>query len=70
MARLIPLPISKLSVIWKRCWLENPKERVKLNQLESVISARPRKKSAKQGLMVQLTQEEVHYIQNIYERVF
>lgn len=64
------LPFKSLFNIWRECYRENINERNKLNQLDDIISKRNTKVSASHGLMIQLTTEEIHYLQNLYEREF
>ena len=66
--QIIKFQFDKLFVIWKKCFIDNPSHRVKLNQLDDRITKRGVIVKDNQ-LFVQLNTYEVTYIKNLYEAI-
>ena len=66
---VFPLPFDGLLRIWRYCYKHNEEAREKLNKFDSIVSTR--KVIIREGReFVQLTQNELTWIKNLYEEVF
>lgn len=70
MSTVIKIPLKNLLPIWKKCYIDNPSERVKLDKLDTLVTKRMSVNSSVGNQFIQLTQSELNYLKELYERIF
>lgn len=67
---IIKIPLQNILPIWKKCFVQNPSERDKLNKLDTIITKRGLLILSEGNQFIQLTQSELNYLKDVYERIF